>query len=62
MTSAARRLIQTFETLAEEDQQEVLIQLLRVPANTDESAPSDEELRHSADQIFLGYDEREAQD
>jgi hypothetical protein len=62
MTSAARKLIQTFETLAEEDQQEVLVELLRVPVDTDDSAPSDEELRHSADQIFLGYDEREARD
>jgi hypothetical protein len=46
--------------LAEEDQREVLIELLRVPLEADYSVPSDEELRYSADQIFLGYDEREA--
>jgi len=62
MTRAARQFIQTFETLAEEDQREVLVELLRVPVDTGYSAPSGEDLRFSADQIFLGYDEQEAQD
>jgi hypothetical protein len=62
MTRAVRQFIQTFETLAEQDQREVLAELLRVPVDAGYSAPSDEDLRFSADQIFLGYDEREAQD
>ncbi len=62
MTRAAQQLIRNFETLAEEDQREVLVELLRVPVDAGYSAPSDDELRYSADQIFLEYDEREAQD
>jgi hypothetical protein len=62
MTRAARQFIQTFETLAEEDQREVLIELLRVPVDAGYSTPADEDLRFTADQTFLGYDEREAQD
>lgn len=62
MTKAAQQLLRNFETLAEEDQREVLVELLRVPVEAGYPAPSDEDLRYSADQIFLGYDEREAQD
>ena len=62
MTKAARQLLRSFETLAEEDQHEVLVELLRVPVDAGYSAPSDDDLLYSADQIFLQYDEREAQD
>jgi hypothetical protein len=62
MTRAAEQLLRTFETLAEEDQREVLVKLLRVPIEVDYSAPSDDDLRSAADQIFLEYDRREAQD
>ncbi len=62
MTKAAQKLIQTFEVLPEEDQREVLIELLRLPIEAAYGSPSDAELRHSADQIFLQYDEFEAQE
>jgi hypothetical protein len=62
MTRAAQQLIQSFESLPEEDQREVLVELLRFPIEAGYPSPSDEELLYSADQIFLGYDEREAQD
>lgn len=62
MTKAAQQILRSFETLAEEDQREVLIELLRFPIEADYSAPSDDELLYSADQIFLEYDRREARD
>ena len=61
MTTAAQNLIQSFEVLTEQDQREVLIELLRWPIEVDYQPLSDDDLRHSADQIFLEYDEREAQ-
>jgi hypothetical protein len=62
MTRAAQQLIQTFEALPVQDRQEVLVELLRMPLEAGYPAPSDEELLSSADEIFRGYDEREAQD
>ena len=62
MTKAAQELIQSFEFLHEEDQREVLIKLLRLPIEAAYTSPSDDELRYSADQVFLEYDEREAQE
>lgn len=62
MTKAAQQLIQSFESLPEEDQREVLVELLRFPIETGYPSSSDEELLHSADLIFLEYDEREAQE
>jgi hypothetical protein len=61
MTKAAQELLQSFEVLAEEDQREVLVELLRLPLEAGYTSPSDDELLYSADQIFLEYDEREAQ-
>lgn len=61
MTKAAQELIQSFEDLPVKDQHEVLIELLRLPIDAGYSLPSDEDLLYSADQIFLEYDEREAQ-
>ncbi|HYU35958.1 MAG TPA: hypothetical protein VEW48_27685 [Thermoanaerobaculia bacterium] len=61
MTKAAQQLLRSFETLDEEDQREVLTKLLRVPLDANYPAPSDDDLRYAADQIFLEYDEREAE-
>jgi hypothetical protein len=61
MTKAAQEFLQSFEILAEEDQREVLVELLRLPLEAVYTSPSDDELLYSADQIFLEYDEREAQ-
>ena len=62
MTRAAQQLIQSFESLPEKDQHDVLVELLRFPIEAGYTSPSDEELLYSADQIFLKYDELEAQD
>jgi hypothetical protein len=62
MTRAAQQIIQSFESLPEEDKHDVLIELLRSPIEAGYTSPSDEELLLSADQIFLEYDEREAQE
>lgn len=62
MTKAAQKLIQSFEVLTEEDRHEVLVELLRQPIEAGYGAPSEEELRYSADQIFLEYDECEARE
>jgi hypothetical protein len=61
MTRAAQHLIQSFESLPEEDKHDVLVELLRIPIEAGYTSPSDEELLDAAEQIFLGYDEREAQ-
>lgn len=54
--------MQSFEVLTEEDQREVLVELLRLPIEAAYKPPSDDDLRYFADQIFLEYDEREAQE
>ena len=60
MTKAAQELIQSFEVLTEQEQREVMIELLRLPIEAAYQPLSDDDLRYSADQIFLDYDEREA--
>jgi hypothetical protein len=61
MTNAARRLIDSFEALPEEEKHEVLGQLLRRLLEKPYAAPSDDELTGVADQVFQDYDRREAQ-
>jgi len=40
----------------------VMIELLRLPIEATYQPLSDDDLRYSADQIFLEYDEREARE
>ena len=62
MTKAARRLIETFESLPDDDKRVVTIAILRQSA-VEEHAPVDEaELILVADQVFLDLDRREEQD
>ena len=62
MTKAARRLIENFETLPEDDKRVVTIEILRRSA-VEEHTPLDEaELILAADQVFLELDRREEQD
>ena len=62
MTKAARRLIETFETLPDDDKRVVTIAILR-RSTVEEYAPLDEaELILAADQVFLDLDRREEQD
>jgi hypothetical protein len=61
MTNAARRLIESFEALPDEEKHEVLTQLLRRLMEKPYASASDEELIGAADLIFQEYDRREAQ-
>jgi hypothetical protein len=61
MTNAARRLIDSFEALPEQEKHEVLAQLLRSLISSPYSSPSDDELTHVADLVFQDYDRAEAQ-
>lgn len=60
MTDAARQLISVFNTLPKKAQKEVLVSLLRLPIETPYSVPTDNELRRTADAVFLEFDQREA--
>ncbi|MDA8109845.1 MAG: hypothetical protein M0015_14625 [Betaproteobacteria bacterium] len=60
MGDAARHLLKAFEALSEAERREVLEKLLRRAAELPYSFPSDEELVHAADQVFLELDRREA--
>ena len=62
MTKAARHLIETFESLPDDDKRVVTLAILRQSA-VEENAPLDEaELILAADQVFLDLDRREEQD
>lgn len=60
MTKAAQQLINSFESLREQEKHQVLAQLLRRLTDTPYSAPSDEKLLRAADSVFQEYDRREA--
>jgi hypothetical protein len=60
MTKTARQLINSFEALPEQEQQEVLAELLRHLIDSPYATPSDDDLVHAADQVFQDYDRREA--
>jgi len=62
MGDAARHLLQSFEALSETERREVLEELLRRAAELPYSFPSDDELVHAADQVFLDFDHREAKE
>lgn len=59
MTNAAQQFLRSFKALPQTDQHDVLVQLLRMPIEADYAVPSDEELVHTADEIFLELDKRE---
>lgn len=61
MTNAARKLIDSFEALPEQEKHEVLSQLLRRLMDKPYASASDEDLVGAADLIFQEYDRREAQ-
>ena len=60
MTNAAQQFLRSFNALPKTDQHDVLVQLLRMPIEADYAAPSDEDLVHDADEIFLELDKRES--
>jgi len=61
MTNAAKQLLDSFDALPEQEQQEVLAQLLRRLMDTPYPSTTDDELTHAADLVFQDYDRREDQ-
>ena len=59
MTEAAERFLRSFKALPKPDQHDVLVSLLRQPLEADYLAPSDDELMHAAEQVFLALDQAE---
>jgi hypothetical protein len=59
MTEAAQRFLRSFKALAQADQHDVLVTLLRLPIESDYAAPSDEELVAAANAVFLELDKAE---
>lgn len=59
MTTEAKHLIEEFGALPDPSKREVLAELLRLSRHLDYPEISDDELSSSANDVFLGYDERE---
>jgi hypothetical protein len=60
VTAQASHIIEDFGALPDQEKREVLSELLRMARHIDYPAVSDDELLSSADEVFLGYDRREA--
>jgi hypothetical protein len=58
MTKTAKRLLDTFEALAETERHEVAVEILRRTALVDHGAPQEAELLWAADQVFLELEQR----
>jgi hypothetical protein len=61
MTAQAKHLIQEFEALPDAEKQKVLAELLRIADDVDYGDITDDELRHTADKMFVAMDEEEAE-
>jgi hypothetical protein len=59
MTHAARKLIDEFDALPDEDRTEVLAEFIRRAALASHDLPSDEDLSSMADHLFADLDRRE---
>jgi hypothetical protein len=59
MTQAARKLLEEFDALHEEERAEVLTELLRRVALARHALPDSDDLVSAADQIFLELDQCE---
>jgi hypothetical protein len=60
MTQGARRLIEQFDALPEQDRSEVLAELARRVGWSPHDLPQDEDLLAAADQLFVEIDRRES--
>ena len=60
MTQGARRLIEEFDALSEQERSEVLAELARRVALSPHDLPRDEDLLAAADQLFVELDQRES--
>ena len=59
MTRAAQKVLDTFETLPEEDKKELAAEILRRTSAEDYEDLDDSALTLAADQVFLELDRRE---
>lgn len=59
MTRAAQKVLDTFETLPEEDKKEIATEILRRTSAEDYGDFDDSALTLAADQVFLELDRRE---
>ena len=62
MTADARHIIDDFEALPDGEKQEVLARLIRIARDIEYADLRDDDLTAAADEIFLDYDRREAND
>ena len=61
MTKAAKKLLDEFDSLSEEERALIVAELLRRAALSDHGSPSDADLTSAADEVFGGLDRRERQ-
>jgi hypothetical protein len=61
MTETAKRLLNSFEALAETERCEVAVEILRRTPLVDHPGPQEAELLWAADQVFLELEQRERQ-
>lgn len=59
MTQAAKKLLDEFDALPDQDRSEILAELLRRTALAPHNLPTDDDLTAAADQLFLELDRRE---
>jgi hypothetical protein len=60
MTAQVQAILQSFDQLADDDKRELMIQLVRRSLSLDAPLLSDEQLVEAADQVFLQFDQNEA--
>lgn len=61
MTQAARKVLETFDALPEDDKQAVTVEILRRAPLEDYSELNDSELVLAAEQVFLELDREESE-
>ena len=61
MTKTAMKVLETFESLPEDDQQAVVVELLRRTTERDYPALEESDYVFAADQVFLEYDREESE-
>ena len=61
MTQAAKKLLEAFDALQDQDRAEVLDELLRRAALASHDLPGDEDLTATAEHVFRELDRRESE-
>ena len=60
MTAEAKHLLEEFGALPDPSKREVLAEILRLSRDLDFPEMTEEDLASAANDVFLGYDQREA--